>query len=107
MHLQITMTGERLPEVSKPADAEKATVAVLFAALTLFVSYFPYPRPIGSWTSDHALLGTYLPFFLNLSPVLADPISEIWRTQMVWPCLWCAVESPAPRPGPEGRNLTP
>jgi tetratricopeptide (TPR) repeat protein len=65
---------------------------LLLASFTMFIGYFPYARPIGTFTSKSELIQSNGLFFLNLSQIIAiDSVSEAWLDGMFWPCIWCAV----------------
>lgn len=68
-----------------------APPALLLAAFTLSVSYYPYAQSIARFASEKELMDAYAPFLFNVMHVtnLGD-ITEIWLPRMFWPLIWCA-----------------
>ena len=66
-----------------------APPALAAASLALFLSYFPYARPLAAITSRRELVTTYVPLLARFSTFVANPSAETWIKRMFWPPIWC------------------
>jgi hypothetical protein len=63
---------------------------LLAACAALFLSYYPYARPIAQYSSMEDLRQTFGPFFINTFWTI-DPLpSDVWLVRMFWPSIWGA-----------------
>lgn len=69
-----------------------APVLLLLSSLALFLSYYPYARPIAQYVSVEELHEGFGPFFMGLYgfPDLGA-FMEIYVPRMLWPSVWCAL----------------
>lgn len=66
-----------------------APPALAAASFALFLTYFPYARPLGAITSRRELVTTYVPLLARFSTFVANPAADTWITRMFWPSLGC------------------
>ena len=64
--------------------------ALLLAALTFFLGFYPYAQPMKRFASAHEVTAAYSPFLHSLWISLGY-ISDIWFSDMFWPSIWCVV----------------
>jgi len=69
-----------------------APLLLLFGSLALFLSYYPYARPIARYVSVEELQEGFGPFFLGVYgfPDLGA-FMEIYLPRMLWPSIWSAL----------------
>lgn len=69
-----------------------APVLLLFGSLALFLSYYPYARPIARYVSVEELQEGFGPFFLGVYQFSdLGAFVEIYLPRMLWPTIWCAL----------------
>ncbi len=65
---------------------------LLLSCLALFLSYYPYARPIGQYVSRRELQEAFGPFFMNVYGFIdLGSLTDVWLARMFWPSIWCAV----------------
>ncbi|HEX8838696.1 MAG TPA: hypothetical protein VF748_17270 [Candidatus Acidoferrum sp.] len=69
-----------------------APVLLLLSSWALFLSYYPYARPIVQYASMQELQESFGPFFMGLYgfPGLGA-FTEIYLPRMLWPSIWSAL----------------
>lgn len=69
-----------------------APVLLLLSSLALFLSYYPYARPIAQYVSVEELHEGFGPFFMGVYgfPGLGA-FMEVYLPRMLWPSIWCAL----------------
>jgi len=82
-----------IPGLDRLASILSVTpLLLLLSSLALFLSYYPYARPIARYVSVEELQEGFGPFFMGVYgfPDLGA-FMEVYLPGMLWPSIWCAV----------------